>query len=83
VKQRIYGHDIWRREHPGVFETALVQYQFDNPDIVLNIGRRRALTIDTFRKLPEDEQEKYRNMAKDELSTVRVLHSLSGDTRTT
>lgn len=82
TKQWIYGHDIWRRENPELFEQELAEYQSNNPGLVLNIGLRRALTISAFRKLPEEEQEKYRKMAKDELDTIRALHSLSGDSRT-
>ena len=82
MKQRIYGHDVWRRENPELFEQKLAQYQLDNPDVTINIGRRRALTSDAFRQLPEDEQEKYWEMAKGELKTMQALHALSGDNRT-
>ncbi|KAF8600556.1 hypothetical protein BDV93DRAFT_510746 [Ceratobasidium sp. AG-I] len=67
VKQRIYGHDVWRRENPELFEQRLAQYQLNNPDVAINIGRRRALISDAFRQLPEDEQEKYREMAKSDV----------------
>ncbi|KAF8594419.1 hypothetical protein BDV93DRAFT_515798 [Ceratobasidium sp. AG-I] len=82
VKHRIYGHDVWRCENPELFEQRLAQYRLDNPDVVINIGRRRALISDAFRQLPEDEQEKYWEMAKSELKTMQALHALSGDNRT-
>ncbi|CAE6527001.1 unnamed protein product [Rhizoctonia solani] len=82
IKQRVYGHDIWRRENPDVFEKALDNYKTDNPKANINVNLRRTLTIDLFRKLPEDEQNKYRGMASDRMKAFRTLEGLSGEDRT-
>jgi hypothetical protein len=67
VKQRVYAHDLWAQNDPNAFEEALREYQANNPDVALNVGTRRSLTIDFFRQVPETEQQKYRQMATDTL----------------
>jgi hypothetical protein len=82
VKHRIYGHDVWVHENPEDFERALARYKANNPDITLNVGQRRSVTINLFRELPEDEQSKYRKMASDRLKAMRALQMLAGPDRT-
>jgi hypothetical protein len=81
VKQRVYAHDLWVQHDPKPFEEALSEYQTNNPGLVLDVGKRRSLTIDLFRRLPEAEQQRYRQMAIDSLKTLRALQKLSGDER--
>jgi hypothetical protein len=82
VKHRIYAHDVWAQENPKVCERALAEYKATNPEAPISIGRRRSLVIEFFRKLPEDEQKKYRQMASDRLKTMRALQMLSGQDKT-
>ncbi|KAG8712929.1 hypothetical protein FRC08_013917 [Ceratobasidium sp. 394] len=79
AKQRIYGHDIWRQENPEAFDELMKQYETDHPDVTLNVGSRRSLTIRFFGTLPPSEQTKYREMAAERLKVIRSLCALSGD----
>src|SRR4051794_4524546 len=77
-KQRVYAHDMWMREDPDGFNKALAEHQAANPSVVLNVGTRRSLTIELFQKLPEAEQEKYKQMATNRLKMIRALTQLTG-----
>jgi hypothetical protein len=57
------------------------EYEAEHPDITLNVGTRRSLTIEFFGRLPEADQAKYRQMAADRLKTIRALCALSGDAK--
>ncbi|KAG8719735.1 hypothetical protein FRC09_010685 [Ceratobasidium sp. 395] len=81
VKQRIYGYDVWRQENREAFDEALHNYQAEYPNWVSNVGTRRSLTIEFFRRLSEDDQQKYQKMAKERLATIHSLHNLSGENR--
>ncbi|KAF8691957.1 hypothetical protein RHS03_08684, partial [Rhizoctonia solani] len=81
VVQRVYGHDVWRHENHDVLEKVLDEYRDNNPHTPITIGLRRLLTIDLFRKLPADEQSKYRDKASNCLKGVRALQVLSGEDR--
>ena len=82
VKRRIYGHNVWRRKNPELFEQKLAQYQLDYPNVTIYIGCCQALTSNDFRQLPKNEQEKYHEMAKGKLKTMQALHVLSGGNQT-
>ncbi|KAG8719904.1 hypothetical protein FRC09_010423 [Ceratobasidium sp. 395] len=81
VKQRIYGYDVWRQENREAFDEALHNHQAEYPNWVSNVGTRRSLTIEFFGRLSEDEQKKYKKMAKERLDTIQALHNLSGEDR--
>jgi hypothetical protein len=58
------------------------EYEAKHPDVQLNVGTRRSVTIEFFGRLPEDDQAKYRAMATERLVAIRALGTLSNSEKT-
>lgn len=65
-----------------MFAEMMTTYEAEHPNLELNVGTRRLLTIEFFRQLPLDDQAKYRAIATERLQTIHALSALSGDEKT-
>ncbi|CAE7088272.1 unnamed protein product [Rhizoctonia solani] len=76
IKTRAYGHDEWRRENSDIFNEALDAWKASRGDGP-NVGEARALSSQLFKKLPEDEQDKWKEVARQRLAAARAHSKLT------
>ncbi|KAG8689344.1 hypothetical protein FRC08_010994 [Ceratobasidium sp. 394] len=81
IKARKYGQDVWARDLKHVFQPKFNAYMEAHPDLDKSIGTRRRVVGLLFKELPKDEQEMWRQKAKDKLTTAKAIHRLTEEAR--
>ncbi|KAG9081976.1 hypothetical protein FS749_007252 [Ceratobasidium sp. UAMH 11750] len=79
IKARMYGQDVWARDLKHIFQPKFDAYMEDHPDLEESIGNRRRVVGLLFKELPKDEQDMWRQKAKDELTTAKAIQRLTED----
>ncbi|KAG8711644.1 hypothetical protein FRC09_020501 [Ceratobasidium sp. 395] len=71
-KKYAYAHDEWRNNNPDIWNPILAKAVAENGG-PLGVHPRQELSRSEFKKLSKDEQSKWKQAAKDRLTTVNAL----------
>ncbi|KAG8713012.1 hypothetical protein FRC08_013794 [Ceratobasidium sp. 394] len=81
VKSKRYGHDAYRKAHPEEHDAAVdALVTAEKPELVgtkLTVGKMRHFSSRVFKNLPEDRQEHWRQVAKEELAADQAAATLT------
>jgi hypothetical protein len=67
---------LWRRENPDVYQEAIKAWKAEQ-EREPNVGEARAVSSAEFKKLPKEEQKKWKAKAKTSLKASRALAKIT------